>query len=122
MRLLNLTPALLLAAAASAKSWGGTNNYFLQSLSDEAQIAHIRELAAAGVKVIRLWVREQPADQQCEKGSLRTQSCPALEHEGSNAPDPLTLDLLDKTLLNIHNEGKGMKVILSPHDANSVYP
>lgn len=126
MRLINFTPAILLATAAAAQSWAGTSNYFLQSLDDAAQTAHIKKLGDAGVKVLRLWVRVQddPKSKPCEKGSLRHYSCPALEEWGSDPnspPNQATLDTLDRTLKLIQDSGTGIKVILSPHDANSIF-
>lgn len=129
MRLVKLLPAALLAGTTAAlNSWAGSNSHFLQALEPEVeQVKHIEQLADLGVKVMRLWVNVQPnpavEGQECVKGSARNQWCSPFEHEpfgGLGKYDWSTLDVLDRTLLNIKDHGKGMKVIISPHNTGSL--
>lgn len=129
MRVLKLLSAALCAGAVAAqKSWAGTNSYFLPGLPQAKQVAHIEQLRDMGVRVLRLWVREQPPPfmKKCEKGSLRgdVEWCSPFEHYfagGLGQYDYSALDVLDQTLANVIAHGGGMKVILSPHDANNIY-
>lgn len=120
MRLLTLLSAAVMATAVfAAKSWAGTNSYFLQGMFEgKTQIDHIKDLAANGVKVVRLWLRHQNLG--CEKGTTITWPVPPFE-ETLGVYNDQTLDLLDQTLNLIRQHGNGMKVIISPHDANSIY-
>lgn len=98
-----------------SKSWAGTSNYFVQGLSASDQKAYISALADAGVKVIRLWVSQQPGGESCVKGSISRNSAPNFE-EAIGKYNWKTLDLLDQTL--VYLEEKGIKALISPHDAN----
>jgi mannan endo-1,4-beta-mannosidase len=128
MKLSLTTVAAALAVAVSAspttpkssqpegsKSWAGTSNYFVQGLSASDQEAYISALADAGVKVIRLWVSQQPGGGSCVKGSISKNSAPNFE-EAIGTYNWETLDLLDQTL--VYLEEKGIKALISPHDAN----
>lgn len=123
--LLFLATALLAAASpttldtrATSKSWAGTSNYFIQSMSDADQDAYLRQLSADGVKVIRVWVNAQPGGRACTKGSISVSYVPDFETTLGKY-NYETLDLLDKTLVAI---GKyGMKALISPHDGNLLH-
>ncbi|EKD02406.1 beta-1,3-mannanase [Trichosporon asahii var. asahii CBS 8904] len=119
MTQLSLMFLVVLAWAAVANSWAGTNTYFLQGMFEgKDQIDFIKELASIGVKVFRLSVRYQVLG--CDKGTKVTWPVPALELALGEYKDE-TLDLLDQTLNLIRQHGNGMKVIISPHDGNSLY-
>lgn len=119
MRLNGLLSSLLLAmSAAASNSWGGNNLLFLQGMDEGQQISYIKKLADDGTKVLRLWVRNMKKG--CEKGSDVVVDVPDLETTLGQYNDQ-TLDLLDRTLQLIQENGNGMKVIISPHNANTIY-
>ncbi|KAI8626914.1 glycoside hydrolase family 5 protein [Xylariaceae sp. FL1651] len=80
----------------SAKSWMGTNLYYLQGLSDSDQNTYINDIANYGVKVVRVWANSQAGGGACEKGSKIEKAVPAFETT------------------------KGIKVVISPYDGNSL--
>lgn len=98
-------------------SWMGTNLYYLQGLSAADQVAYIETMAADGVKVVRVWVNAQTAG-ACQKGSLIAADVPALETAALGEYNNATLDALDGVLVKL--EDKGIKALISPHDANSL--
>lgn len=98
-------------------SWMGTNLYYLQGLSAADQDAYIAAMAADGVKVVRVWVNGQTAG-ACQKGSLIAADVPALETAALGEYNNATLDALDGVLVKL--EDKGIKALISPHDANSL--
>ncbi|KAJ6444550.1 LOW QUALITY PROTEIN: beta- -mannanase protein [Purpureocillium lavendulum] len=102
---------------ATSKSWAGTSNYFLQGLSADDQQAYLKKLASDGVKVIRLWVSNQPGNGACVKGSLSATSVPELETTIGQYNNE-TLDALDQTLVWVGENG--LKAIISPHDGNKL--
>lgn len=110
------SPAELYPRAVS-KSWAGTSNYFLQGMSESDQRTYLSQLASAGVKVIRLWVSNQPGGNSCVKGSISVSKVPELETVLGKY-NVETLDLLDKTLTFI--QSLGMKALISPHDGNKL--
>ena len=109
------SPASSLPKRQGSKSWSGTSNYFLQGMSTSDQQSYISQLASDGVKVLRLWVSNQPGGGACVKGSLSEMGCDHFE-ETIGQYEWRTLDLLDQTL--VYLEENGMKAIISPHDAN----
>lgn len=121
--------ALVLGAAASpaspigaekrstSKSWAGSNLYFLQGLSNADQDTYIDNLASYGAKVVRVWVNSQPGGHTCEKGSYIANSVPALE-DTIGQYNKATLDALDSVLVKL--AAKGIKALISPHDANMI--
>lgn len=121
MRFSIITAAFALGVSATptkrqgSKSWAGTSNYFVQSMSTSEQQSYLSQLASDGVKVIRLWVSNQPGGGACVKGSLSQTGCPHFE-ETIGEYNYETLDLLDQTL--VYLQDNGMKAIISPHDAN----
>jgi mannan endo-1,4-beta-mannosidase len=119
-RLNAVTCALLATFAkcidAGNTSWMGTNLYYLQGLSDEDQNAYIDTMADYGAKVVRVWVNSQNAG-DCQKGSQIASSVPPLETDLGIYNDA-TLDALDKVLVKL--SAKGVKALISPHDANSL--
>lgn len=98
-----------------SKSWAGTSNYFVQGMSNDDQRAYISQLASDGVKVMRLWVSNQPGGGACVKGSVIQFGANHFE-ETIGQYEWQTLDLLDQTL--VYLEEFGIKAIISPHDAN----
>lgn len=102
---------------AAPTSWMGTNQYYLQGLSDADQDAYIGAMAQDGVKVVRLWVNGQTMG-ECQKGSLIAVDVPALETTALGEYNSATLDALDKVIIKL--EEKGIKALISPHDANSL--
>ncbi|KAJ6195927.1 glycoside hydrolase superfamily [Bipolaris maydis] len=100
---------------ANSGSWSGTNNYFLQAMSDSAQDAYIQTLSSYNVKVVRLWVNQ--ANKGCNKGSQLVKDIPQLETTIGKYNNQ-TLDELDKLLVKL--SGKNIKAVISPHDANSL--
>lgn len=106
-----------LDARGGSKSWAGTSSYFLQGLSGSDQDNYIQTLADNGVKVVRLWVSDQPGGNSCVKGSISVSDAPELETTIGQYNDR-TLDLLDQTLLKL--ESHGLKAIISPHDGNKL--
>jgi mannan endo-1,4-beta-mannosidase len=112
----SLALARLLVQSMAATTWMGANLYYLQGLSDSDQDAYIDAMSQDGAKVVRVWVNDQ-TEGSCEKGSLIAVTVPQLETtigEYNNA----TLDALDKVILKLSN--KGIKVLISPHDANAL--
>lgn len=107
--------AALASVAAASPSFFGTNLYYLQGLSDSAQDSYIEAMSSAGLKVIRVWINSQ--GEGCQKGSYLTQAVPHFETE-IGTYNYETLDALDKVIKKISD--KGMKVVISPHDANSL--
>lgn len=112
--------ALSLASASPAPradghSFMGTNLYFLPGLSDSDQDSYISRMASAGAKVIRVWVNRQ--NPGCEKGS-KLAHVPAFEDKAIGQYESATLDALDKVIDKIAKAG--MKVVISPHDSNSL--
>lgn len=93
----------------------GTNLYYLQGLSDSDQDAYIGQMAADGAKVARVWVNAQ--NPGCQKGSRIAVTVPPLESTIGKYNDE-TLDALDKVIVKLSN--KGIKALISPHDANSL--
>ncbi|KAF4953788.1 hypothetical protein FGADI_5781 [Fusarium gaditjirri] len=117
-----LFPTLSLAVAhlgqlteAKSGSWSGTNNYFLQGMSDSAQDAYIQTLSSYNTKVVRLWVNQ--ASKGCQKGSQIVRDIPQLETTIGQY-NKVTLDEIDKLLVKLSD--KNIKAIISPHDANSL--
>ncbi|KAF5978567.1 glycoside hydrolase family 5 [Fusarium coicis] len=100
---------------AKSNSWSGTNNYFLQGMSDSAQDAYIQTLSSYNAKVVRLWVNQ--ASKGCQKGSQIVKDIPHLETTIGQY-NKVTLDEIDKLLVKLSN--KNIKAIISPHDANSL--
>lgn len=109
--------ALDLDRRATSKSWAGTSNYFIQGLSAEDQQAYLKQLSAAGVKAIRLWVNSQSGNGACVKGSISATSVPELETTIGQYNNE-TLDALDQTLVWVGQNG--LKAIISPHDGNKL--
>lgn len=118
--------SLALGAAASpmtvserqaSKSWAGTSNYFLQGMSTADQQSYIQQLASDGVKVLRVWVSDQPGGGSCVKGSISQTGVPELE-ESFGVFNDETLDLLDQTLVYLGENG--IKALISPHDGNKL--
>ncbi|OTB07272.1 glycoside hydrolase family 5 protein [Hypoxylon sp. CI-4A] len=101
---------------SGSKSFMGSNLYFLPGLSDDDQDKYINDLADYGAKVVRVWVNQQSGE-SCEKGSKLAVSVPPLETELSKYNDE-TLDAVDKVVSKLAQ--KGIKSIISPHDANSL--
>ncbi|KAI1813737.1 glycoside hydrolase family 5 protein [Poronia punctata] len=104
------------ALAADATSWMGTNLYFLQGLSDSDQDAYIDAIASYGVKVVRVWANRQSGG-SCEKGSKIEKDLPAFETTVGEYNFE-TLDALDLVMEKLSQ--KGIKVVISPHDGNSL--
>ncbi|KAG7409852.1 hypothetical protein Forpe1208_v011078 [Fusarium oxysporum f. sp. rapae] len=100
---------------ARSDSWSGTNNYFLQGMSDSAQDAYIQTLSSYNTKVVRLWVNQ--ASKGCQKGSQIVRDIPQLETTIGQY-NKVTLDEIDKLLVKLSD--KNIKAIISPHDANSL--
>lgn len=100
---------------AKSSSWSGTNNYFLQGMSDSAQDAYIQTLSSYNAKVVRLWVNQ--ASKGCQKGSQIVRDIPQLETTIGQY-NKVTLDEIDKLLVKLSD--KNIKAIISPHDANSL--
>ncbi|KAH7150925.1 glycoside hydrolase superfamily [Fusarium sp. MPI-SDFR-AT-0072] len=100
---------------ARSDSWSGTNNYFLQGMSDSAQDAYIQTLSSYNTKVVRLWVNQ--ASKGCQKGSQIVRDIPQLETTIGQY-NKATLDEIDKLLVKLSD--KNIKAIISPHDANSL--
>ncbi|EXA35019.1 hypothetical protein FOQG_08867 [Fusarium oxysporum f. sp. raphani 54005] len=100
---------------AKSSSWSGTNNYFLQGMSDSAQDAYIQTLSSYDTKVVRLWVNQ--ASKGCQKGSQIVRDIPQLETTIGQY-NKVTLDEIDKLLVKLSD--KNIKAIISPHDANSL--
>ncbi|KAI1384822.1 glycoside hydrolase family 5 protein [Hypoxylon trugodes] len=95
----------------------GSNLYFLPGLSDSDQDAYISTLQSYGAKVVRVWVNGQAGNGQCEKGSKLSVQVPQLETTLGTYNDQ-TLDAVDKVIQKLSE--KGIKAIISPHDANSL--
>ncbi|KAI0138633.1 glycoside hydrolase family 5 protein [Hypoxylon sp. NC0597] len=95
----------------------GSNLYFLPGMSDQDQDAYINDLAQYGAKVVRVWVNQQFGGGHCEKGSKLQNSVPQLETTLGKFNDQ-TLDAVDKVVNKLAQ--KGIKAIISPHDANSL--
>lgn len=106
----------LVTRQGHGKSWAGTNNYFLQALSDADQQIYVAELVAKGIKVVRLFINGHVAG--CEKGSLRVHALPELEEQIGQFNNA-TLDAVDKTIALLWQNN--IKVILSPHNGNLIY-
>lgn len=96
-------------------SWTGTSLYFLQALSDGDQDAYIDKLKSYNTKVVRLWVNRQ--GKGCQKGSTLVKDIPPLETTLGQYDDA-ALDAVDQVLVKL--VAKGIKAIISPHDANSL--
>ncbi|KAK5989661.1 hypothetical protein PT974_07916 [Cladobotryum mycophilum] len=116
--------ALALSAVASpalekrgSKSFAGTSLYFLQGLSTDVQKSYLSTLANGGVKVVRLWVKDQPGQNTCVKGSVSVSGAPDFETTLGKY-NWQTLDLLDQTL--VYLQQYGLKAIISPHDGNKL--
>ncbi|OTA60675.1 glycoside hydrolase family 5 protein [Hypoxylon sp. EC38] len=95
----------------------GSNLYFLPGMSDQGQDTYINDLAKYGAKVVRVWVNQQSGGGHCEKGSKLQNSVPQLETTLGKFNDQ-TLDAVDKVVNKLAQ--KGIKAIISPHDANSL--
>ncbi|KAI0379660.1 glycoside hydrolase family 5 protein [Hypomontagnella monticulosa] len=95
----------------------GTNLYFLPGMSDQDQDTYINDLAQYGAKVVRVWVNQQSGGGHCEKGSKLSVSVPPLETTLGKFNNQ-TLDAVDKVVNKLSK--KGIKAIISPHDANSL--
>ncbi|KAK7913811.1 hypothetical protein PG985_011514 [Apiospora marii] len=108
--------AALASCAGTGNSWMGTNSYYLQGLSEADQNAYIDAMAKDGAKVVRVWVNGQTAG-DCQKGSLIASSFPPLETT-LGVYNKATLDALDKVMVKL--SAKGIKALISPHDANSL--
>lgn len=106
----------LASCADTGNSWMGTNSYYLQGLSDADQDANIAAMAKDGAKVARVWVNGQTAG-DCQKGSLIASTVPPLETTLGDY-NHATLDALDKVIVKF--SAKGIKALISPHDANSL--
>ncbi|XXG96871.1 hypothetical protein Hte_003162 [Hypoxylon texense] len=105
------------ARQSGSKSFMGTNLYFLPGMSDQDQDSYINDLANYGAKVVRVWVNQQSGDGHCEKGSKLSVKVPQLETTIGTYNDE-TLDAVDKVVNKLAQ--KGIKSIISPHDANSL--
>lgn len=113
----NASPASL-DRRGTSKSWAGTSNYFLQGMSDSDQETYLQQLANDGIKVIRLWVSDQPGNNACVKGSVSVSGVPEFETTLGQY-NWQTLDLLDKTLVALSKHG--IKALISPHDGNKLH-
>lgn len=105
----------LVLRRGNSTSWMGTNLYYLQGLSDSDQDAYIGQMAEDGAKVVRVWVSSQTPG--CQKGSRIAVTVPPLESTIGQYNDE-TLDALDKVIVKLSHHG--IKVLISPHDANSL--
>ncbi|KAI1630682.1 glycoside hydrolase superfamily [Biscogniauxia mediterranea] len=108
---------------ANSNSWMGSNLYFLQGLSSSDQDQWIDNIVSYGAKVVRVWVNGQGGKGHCEKGSKLDLGVPQLEESGTGGLghyNDETLDALDVVLNKLAN--KGLKAIISPHDANALDP
>lgn len=120
-----LTAVACLAASAAAtpvvkrgsNSFAGTSLYFLQGLSAEAQKSYLSALADGGIKVIRLWLSDQPGGGRCVKGSVSQTGVPEFETTIGQY-NWETIDLLDQSLVYVQEAG--LKAIISPHDGNKL--
>ena len=117
LSLVSASPAPMPAVAPrqGGNSWMGTNLYFLQGLSDSEQNSYIDFLANAGAKVVRVWMNRQ--SKGCQKGSNLSNDIPSFEDQVGEY-NWETLDALDSVIDKIAKAG--MKVIISPHDSNSL--
>ncbi|KAF2036122.1 hypothetical protein EK21DRAFT_106228 [Setomelanomma holmii] len=96
-----------LRITADHHSWGGVNYPMLQFFTPKHRDDTIRELVAANVRVIRLFIRpdEQHSDPEHELGGF----------------DKSLLDQFDDCMAAVHHLSKGqMKVIIVPHDAHAL--
>lgn len=107
--------ATVLPTRSTSKSWAGTNLYFLQGLSDADQDSYIGNLQSYRTKVVRIWVNSQPSAGTCVKGSVIKTSVPELETTIGEYNDE-TLDAVDRVIGKLCKAG--IKVVISPHDAN----
>ncbi|KAI5925556.1 glycoside hydrolase superfamily [Camillea tinctor] len=108
---------------ANSNSWMGSNLYFLPGLSSSDQDKLINNIASYGAKVVRIWVNAQAGKGQCEKGSKLDLGVPQLEEKGTGGLghyNDQTLDAVDVVLNKLAK--KGLKAIISPHDANALDP
>lgn len=105
------------ARQSGSKSFMGSNLYFLPGMSDQDQDTYINDLAQYGAKVVRVWVNQQAGGGHCEKGSKLSVSVPPLETTLGKFNNQ-TLDAVDKVVDKLSK--KGIKAIISPHDANSL--
>ncbi|KAI0006472.1 glycoside hydrolase family 5 protein [Xylariaceae sp. FL0662B] len=118
LALSNSVSAASNTSSQASKSFMGSNLYFIQGLADADQDAYISDLAAYGAKAVRVWVRQEAGDDDgCVKGSTLSVELPDLETTLGEYNDE-TLDALDKVVYKLAQ--KGIKVIISPHDANSL--
>ncbi|KAK8092466.1 beta-1-3-mannanase [Apiospora kogelbergensis] len=106
----------LATCADTGNSWMGANLYYLQGLSDSDQNAYIDAMAKDGAKVVRVWVNKHTAG-DCQKGSRIAMSVPNLEDK-LGVYNRAALDALDKVIVKL--SAKGIKALISPHDANSL--
>ncbi|KAI1318401.1 hypothetical protein F5Y16DRAFT_406341, partial [Xylariaceae sp. FL0255] len=117
--------ALALSSASAAPAlfergatqWMGTSLYFLQGLSDSDQNTYIDALSNYGIKVVRIWANSQAGGNACEKGSQIATAVPAYE-TSIGSYNSATLDALDYVMNKL--VANGIKVIISPHDGNSL--
>lgn len=107
----------LSSSALAAKSWMGTNLYYLQGLSDADQDAYINTISSYGVKVVRVWANGQSGGGSCQKGSKIEKYVPPFETTIGQY-NWATLDALDLVMNKMYK--KGIKVVISPHDGNSL--
>jgi mannan endo-1,4-beta-mannosidase len=107
--------AAALEPRQGSPSWAGTNLYYLQGLSDSDQDAYIQKLSEYNTKVVRLWVNSQ--GRGCQKGSNVVRDIPHLETTIGQY-NKVTLDELDKVMVKL--VAANIKVIISPHDSNSL--
>ncbi|KAK6950543.1 hypothetical protein Daesc_008871 [Daldinia eschscholtzii] len=110
------TPRDEIEPRKGSNSFMGSNLYFLPGLSDQDQDNYINNLSNYGVKAVRVWVNRQAAG-HCEKGSNLEVDVGPLEPELGKF-DNKTLDAVDKVVNKLAK--KGIKSIISPHDANSL--
>ncbi|KAH8893554.1 hypothetical protein GQ53DRAFT_763151 [Thozetella sp. PMI_491] len=96
----------------NSKSWAGTSLHYLHGLDFAAQDAYLTALANVGVKVLEVSAQTQGA---CVKGNAIANGCDEFE-DAIGSYNYYILDLLDATIVKIHNHG--MKALISPHNAN----
>ncbi|KAF2762541.1 glycoside hydrolase family 5 protein [Pseudovirgaria hyperparasitica] len=112
----SLTVALLASAqAASAfQSWVGSNLYYAAGLDTDQQDTLLCALSEAGVKVLRVWLDGEEANQ---KGTQHV-AYPSLEVDYIGDWDDTVLERYDDFMVNAKDYG--IKLQISPHSWNAL--
>ncbi|KAJ3400734.1 hypothetical protein HDU80_006647 [Chytriomyces hyalinus] len=93
--------------------FAGVNSYFIWAYEDADQIQILKDVAAAGIKVIRIFITGFGA---YNKGTNIPTTYSDIEESGVGSYNDLVLQRIDRLLLNIRDSKLDLKLIICMHD------